>query len=388
MHLPTHLGTPLDPCRVSPFLGLPPFTTDRLERLPLAPPPPHHHHHAHQASHAPGPITSPQGPPHPHSPHPFYPYLPLHPGSAAVAAAMATHHALQPMLLFQQHLAALSASLHSSHAQSHAHLTPGPACSPLLLDRIPAGTIPMPPSSLLPTSLPTPGSSPSSPASIGSSSTQKHPHHPHHQLHNPHQGHALSAHPLPQQKTHVVDNGRKTPSKGLTPSTKPTAPTTTVKNTNLHTVERIMAPIPIPTTSAAKRTQSPGSPPDSSLLSPVLSQQHKHLHSPINSTSNSTSIGSIQELHQTHQYPHRSSQDSVQPILSSVRRSPSAPSPSSPRSSPTPPRSGSPVGSTISGRGLVSTGPASAGCGFKPSKTTSIADLRLKARQHLASLGI
>uniref|UniRef100_A0A2C9K9C0 Homeobox domain-containing protein n=1 Tax=Biomphalaria glabrata TaxID=6526 RepID=A0A2C9K9C0_BIOGL len=82
--LPSPLGTPLDTCRVSQFVGLPPIG-DRLERLPLPPQPP-----------------------------PFFPYLPLHTNSAAMAAAMATHHALHPMLLFQHHLAALSATLHSA----------------------------------------------------------------------------------------------------------------------------------------------------------------------------------------------------------------------------------------------------------------------------------
>lgn len=82
--LPSPLGTPLDHCRISPFVGLTP-APERLDRLPLPPPPP-----------------------------PFYPYISLHPNSAAVAAAMATHHALHPMLLFQHHLAALHASLNST----------------------------------------------------------------------------------------------------------------------------------------------------------------------------------------------------------------------------------------------------------------------------------
>ncbi|CAL1542990.1 unnamed protein product, partial [Lymnaea stagnalis] len=78
--LPSPLLTPLDSRCVSPFVGMPQIS-ERMDRIPLPPPPP-----------------------------PFYPYLPLHPNSAAVAAAMATHHALHPMLLFQHHLAALSAS--------------------------------------------------------------------------------------------------------------------------------------------------------------------------------------------------------------------------------------------------------------------------------------
>ncbi|KAK3801225.1 hypothetical protein RRG08_010448 [Elysia crispata] len=370
MHLPTHLGTPLDPCRVSPFLGLPPFTTDRLERLPLAPPPLPPPHHAHQTSHTPGPIHSPSGSSHPTSPHPFYPYLPLHPSSAAVAAAMATHHALQPMLLFQQHLAALSASLHSSHAQSHAHITPGPACSPLILDRLPAGTIPMPASALLPTSLPATSSTPSSPASNGSSGPHKHHHH--HQ----HQGHSNNVHGQHQQK--AIDNSSsKIPSNGVSPAKKPTV---CGRNTNLHTVERIMAPTP--TSGATKPSTSPDSPADLPPLSPSLALLHKHsLHN---------SINNIQDhQHNQQQQHHRPGQASIPPILPSVRRASSASSPTSSCRSPnTSPPTICTTASNTNICGIVNTSPAPGGCGFKPSKTTSIADLRLKARQHLASLGI
>ncbi|GFR74562.1 hypothetical protein ElyMa_000433300 [Elysia marginata] len=388
MHLPTHLGTPLDPCRVSPFLGLPPFTSDRLDRLPLAPPPPPPHHHVHQPPHPPVPISSSSGPSQPPASHPFYPYLPLHPSSAAVAAAMATHHALQPMLLFQQHLAALSASLHSTHAQSHAHISPAATCSPLILDRIPTGTLPMPPSALLSTSVPAPNSTPSSPASNGSSGA----HHQHHQ--HLHLQQSLVNNAPIQHLPKPVDSNIKTSNNGSSSNTKTN--TISTKNTNLHTVERIMAPTPAP--GNIKSTSCPGSPASSPPIPPGFSLHQQPNYPP--PQQNSIVIHDHYHNHQQ-QHHHRPGKNSMTPVLPSARRpsNPSSPTSPSPRSSNTSPlsTSGATTGNsglsnnsttTNNNRGIVNTSPASIACGFQPNKTTSIADLRLKARQHLASLGI
>ncbi|XP_067670467.1 short stature homeobox protein 2-like [Haliotis asinina] len=71
-------GTPLDPCRVAPFMNLPQVREPGIERLPYPP---------------------------------FYPFLPLHPAAAAAAAAAAasaSQHPIHPMLLYHHHLAALN----------------------------------------------------------------------------------------------------------------------------------------------------------------------------------------------------------------------------------------------------------------------------------------
>lgn len=72
-------GTPLDPCRVTPFVGLPTVGREALERLPFSP---------------------------------MYPYYPFHPAAAAAAAAaaVATQHPVHPMILFHHHMAALNYS--------------------------------------------------------------------------------------------------------------------------------------------------------------------------------------------------------------------------------------------------------------------------------------
>ncbi|GFN73936.1 hypothetical protein PoB_000044200 [Plakobranchus ocellatus] len=371
MHLPTHLGTPLDPCRVSPFLALPPFGSDRLERIPLAPPPPAPpHHHAHPPPHPPTSISTPSCPPHPPPPptHPFYPYLPLHPGSAAVAAAMATHHALQPMLLFQHHLAALSASLHSSH--SHAHMSPGSTCASLQLERLPAGSVPVPAAALLPTAIPAAPSSPSSPSSAKSVS------HQHFQSTYLHQN-------LQKETKTSNKNNNSTSNDKMNVSGKPT---------NLHTVERMIAPTTIPST--AKVSTSPTSPAPSSPSSPCLSQPRETQH-----YQSQSSIG-IQDLnhlhhnhhHHHHQQHHRSGKGILPPATPNVIRPSKQDSPTSPssRSSTTTPPPGNMKSSSNnnSNRAATNSSPSNIGCGFKPAKTTSIADLRLKARQHLASLGL
>ncbi|XP_076453487.1 short stature homeobox protein 2-like [Babylonia areolata] len=93
-------GTPLDPCRVNPFVSLPTVGPaaaaaaaaaatrgDSLERLPFPP---------------------------------IYPYYPFHPAAAAAAAAaVATQHpAVHPMLLFHHHMAALNYTAASLPAES------------------------------------------------------------------------------------------------------------------------------------------------------------------------------------------------------------------------------------------------------------------------------
>ncbi|KAL8616233.1 hypothetical protein ACOMHN_058350 [Nucella lapillus] len=76
-------GTPLDPCRVNPFVTLPTavgsaaVNRESMERLPFPP---------------------------------LYPYYPFHPAAAAAAAAaaVATQHPVHPMILFHHHMAALN----------------------------------------------------------------------------------------------------------------------------------------------------------------------------------------------------------------------------------------------------------------------------------------